>query len=160
MKGFDAVTFYLSVGTIAATGTVVMHAEQSEVRRGIGHLDLLGDDEFLQPRLHGGGQARLKIDQNLVGQAIGEQVAFHFALGIHERGVAAGVFGEAGDVVGHLAVEKLRAVRAQQAQSRAVGEVQHARSFSQRCKLIFHGGDCSTFLLTGQGCLAKVRRHA
>ena len=30
MKGFESVTFYLLVGAIDATGTVVMHAEQSE----------------------------------------------------------------------------------------------------------------------------------
>ena len=30
MKGFESVAFYLLVGAIDATGTVVMHAEQSE----------------------------------------------------------------------------------------------------------------------------------
>ncbi len=63
------------------------------MRRHVRHFHILGDDETFQPRLNRIGQARLEVQKNFLRQPIREQIALHFALRIHQRGVATGVLG-------------------------------------------------------------------
>ena len=94
------------------------------MRGDIGDLNIFSDDIPFQPCLHVRRETRLEIEQDLIGQLIGKQVAFHFALGVDEGGVAAGEFPEAVDVVGDLPMQKTRAIGAEQTQARAVGLIQ------------------------------------
>ena len=94
------------------------------MRSDIGDLHILRDDIPFQPRLHSRREAGLEIEQDLIGQPIGKQVAFHFALGVDEGGVAAGEFPEAVDVVSYLPMQKPRAIGTEQTQARAIGLIQ------------------------------------
>ena len=85
------------------------------MRSDIGDLHILRDDIPFQPCLHGRRKAGLEVEQDLIGQPIGKQVAFHFALGVDEGGVAAGEFPEAVDVVSYLPMQKPRAIGTEQA---------------------------------------------
>jgi hypothetical protein len=67
---------------------------------------------FLQPLRNFPGQARFKIQQQFVGQAKDIQVAFHFAFGGGDGGIAAFAHAEFFHVIRHLPVQKARAVGA------------------------------------------------
>ena len=95
-------------------------------------LHIIGDDELLEPAGHGGGPARLEIQQQFLRQPVDVQVALHPAFGRDERGVAALAGGEIAHVVGHLAVEKADAIRPGEAEAAAEAEVEHAGGLAQR----------------------------
>ena len=95
-----------------------LHAQQTVMRRGVHDLHVVGDNIFFQPRRNFFGQARLKIQQQFVGERKNIQVAFHFAFGGGDGGVTAFAGAEFFHVVRHLPVQKSRAVGADEAKAR------------------------------------------
>jgi hypothetical protein len=108
-----------------------LYSEQPVVRHHVHHLHVVGDDVLLEALLKRGGQTGLEVEQQLVRQCIDVQVALHSALRRHQSRVAALAGLQAGDVVGHLAIQQSDPVGAQQAQSSAKAQVENAGGLVQ-----------------------------
>ena len=132
-----------------------LHAQQAIVRRGVHDLHVVGHNVFLQPARNFFGQARFQIEQEFVSQAKDVHVGFHFALGGGDGSVTTSANLEFFYVVGHLPVQKPRAVGADEAKARAETQVQHARAlmqcvvFGQPVAVVIHGLRAGCFRKSG-----------
>jgi hypothetical protein len=88
-------------------------------------LHIIGDDKLVEPFCDQRAQARLKIQKDLLGQAVNVKVALESAFGVDQRRVAALSDRQILDVVGYLTVEEPDAIGAGQTDPASKTQIQY-----------------------------------